>query len=78
MSLAVTVGNVDILTRHKYERLQYTGSAGIVAALEDQRLVDRWRGEFPAWTGEHWAFDAGTESPGRLRPINVAAHRRSA
>ncbi|WP_278263093.1 hypothetical protein [Nocardia sp. AG03] len=73
MSSLATVDSVDTITRHKYERLQYTGSAGVVTSLEDARLVARWRLDHPGWTGEHWAFEAGTASPGRLRPINVAA-----
>ncbi|MFF0543235.1 hypothetical protein ACWEVD_02065 [Nocardia thailandica] len=68
----ITVVSVDTVTRHRYERLQYTGSAGPVAALEDARLVARWQAEYPDWHGGHWAFSAGTESPGRLRPINIA------
>ncbi|MFE3544242.1 hypothetical protein ACFXK0_14865 [Nocardia sp. NPDC059177] len=74
-SLATVVSTVDTITRHKYERLQYTGSAGIVSSLEDARLVERWRLDFPGWSGEHWAFEAGTASPGRLRPINVAVRQ---
>ncbi|MEV0687944.1 hypothetical protein AB0I35_29160 [Nocardia sp. NPDC050378] len=70
MSALAAVTSVDTITRHKYERLQYTGSAGVVASLEDPRLVDRWRTEHPTWRGEHWAFEAGTT--GSLRPINVA------
>ncbi|MFF2087306.1 hypothetical protein ACFVVM_26330 [Nocardia sp. NPDC058176] len=75
MSLLAAVATVDTVTRHKYERLQYTGSAGVVASLEDARLVDRWRTEYPGWDGEHWTFEAGTTSPGRLRPINVATRQ---
>ncbi|MFC4376825.1 hypothetical protein ACFO5K_22300 [Nocardia halotolerans] len=76
MSATTTVSTTDTVTRDKYERLQYTGSAGIVASLEDQRLVDRWQAEYPTWRGEHWAFEAaGTRSPGRLRPINVVGRR---
>ncbi|PKV77459.1 hypothetical protein [Nocardia fluminea] len=77
MSVLVTVPTIDTVTRHKYERLQYTGSAGVVASLEDARLVDRWRADYPGWDGEHWAFDAGTDSPGRLRPINVAVRNNN-
>ncbi|MFE7721118.1 hypothetical protein ACFU44_18975 [Nocardia rhizosphaerihabitans] len=73
--LATLATPVDTVTRHKYERLQYTGSAGVIAALEDPRLVGRWRTDFPDWHGEHWAFEAGTASPGRLRPINVAVRQ---
>ncbi|MFE6925517.1 hypothetical protein ACFVAV_31205 [Nocardia sp. NPDC057663] len=75
MSPLATVASVDTVTRHKYERLQYTGSAGVIASLEDPRLVGRWHTDFPDWHGEHWAFEAGTASPGRLRPINVAVRQ---
>ncbi|APE33513.1 hypothetical protein BOX37_05490 [Nocardia mangyaensis] len=75
MPSLATVATVETITRHKYERLQYTGSAGVVTSLEDARLVDRWQVDFPGWRGEHWAFEAGTTSPGRLRPINVATRQ---
>lgn len=75
MSSLATVDSIDTITRHRYERLQYTGSAGVVTSLEDTRLVDRWRAEYPAWHGDHWAFEVGTASPGRLRPINVASRQ---
>lgn len=73
--LATLATSVDTVTRHKYERLQYTGSAGVIASLEDPRLVGRWHTDFPDWHGEHWAFEAGTASPGRLRPINVVVRQ---
>ncbi|MFD6223003.1 hypothetical protein [Nocardia asteroides] len=75
MSSLATVAAVDTVTRHKYERLQYTGSAGVVASLEDPRLIARWHADYPGWRGEHWAFEAGTVNPGRLRPINVAVRQ---
>ncbi|MBF6062046.1 hypothetical protein IU500_19135 [Nocardia terpenica] len=65
---------VDVLTRADYDHRQYLGSAGPVAALDDD-IVARWRETYPDWAGRYWAFlsDTGDPNPQHfwLRPVNV-------
>ncbi|WP_249645274.1 hypothetical protein [Nocardia sputi] len=73
--MSASTAAVQSLTRGEFERLEHLGYAGTTPAITDSAVLDRWRGDHPAWRGRYWAFlGDGEHGVLRLRPINVARH----
>lgn len=70
--MSASTPTVHSLTRDEFERLEHRGYAGAAPVIADSAVLDRWRGDHPAWRGRYWAFlDDGEHDVLRLRPINV-------
>ncbi|MGV9823467.1 hypothetical protein [Nocardia xishanensis] len=76
MSAPTTTAHpLQTLPREDYARLEQRGLAGLVPAILDSAVAERWRTDYPGWRGRYWAWIGDEAGVLRLRPINVTRQR---
>ncbi|WP_194817987.1 hypothetical protein [Nocardia sp. XZ_19_385] len=68
---------VHTVDRTEYERLQHTGLAGSVDAIQVPAVLEHWREVYPEWSGQHWAYTADDHDILYLHPLEVTRRRSS-
>lgn len=68
---------VESVPRNEFALREHLGTAGVIADLGEDPVVDRWRSEAPSWRGKHWSYRPDTDGALRLFPINVARVTRT-
>ncbi|MGW6421423.1 hypothetical protein ACWF82_02005 [Nocardia sp. NPDC055053] len=68
---------VESITTSDLTNRVHLGTAGPVAALGEDPVIERWREQFPSWRGKHWTYRADDADTLRLHPLNITRTRRT-